>query len=658
MCAVTGISVFFVLAAAVAGITRAEERVADYELLYHLAVESYLGRDWEQCVGNLNDALAAYGMHVGVVVSCRRTCRVAESESGYATVHAFYIARAAEVQCLRKCSGPWRDFSISEATLRDFRERTPYNYLQKCYFELGDTKAAASAAYTFLEHNPGHSLVSFHLSQHLEDAGLSASDVVSLEPLEYKSLFREAVKLYAKKEYSECAGLIERVVLGYLEAEENCRTLCDDFVPGGIKMREFSEIAAGHFAAALKCKRQCPHQLSFLAGRQQTNFFAGLYHYLQYLYYHLGELQKACEATQSYLLLLPDDADMWYNQAFYARLPNTQDSWFTARREVVDYVKRQERDEEALRAIELMLNTTTAPAETKANTKDHPSFDDASVRVVQDQEALNGTRFVAEGFITENECSSLLALASAAVQTGDGYDGKTSPHSKFETFQGITAGRIALLMRNGSVERELAELFLDASDRVRSYVESYFEVPSHLYFSYTHLVCRTAMADTSSGARNDMSHSVHADNCILQKTGDCLKQLPAYIWRDYSSVLYLNDDFEGGEFVFAKNKSNIEVSVKPKCGRVVAFSAGAENLHGVLPVERGRRCALATWYTLDPKYREREREFALKVISNQSHLSASHRTLASRLKERKHSLAPPTPRIHLQKQSHRVVDEL
>ena len=44
--------------------------------------------------------------------------------------------------------------------------------------------------------------------------------------------------------------------------------------------------------------------------------------------------------------------------------------------------------------------------------------------------------------------------------------------------------------------------------------------------------------------------------------------------------------------------------VSPKCGRLVAFSAGKENMHGVLAVTKGRRCAVALWFTLDPEHKE------------------------------------------------------
>jgi len=49
--------------------------------------------------------------------------------------------------------------------------------------------------------------------------------------------------------------------------------------------------------------------------------------------------------------------------------------------------------------------------------------------------------------------------------------------------------------------------------------------------------------------REDNSHPIHGDNCILDEDGSCIKRSPAYTWRDYSAIMYLNNDFEGGHFV-------------------------------------------------------------------------------------------------------------
>ena len=56
--------------------------------------------------------------------------------------------------------------------------------------------------------------------------------------------------------------------------------------------------------------------------------------------------------------------------------------------------------------------------------------------------------------------------------------------------------------------------------------------------------------------------------------------------------------------------------MKPKCGRMVAFSAGFENLHGVLGIKQGTRCALPIWFTLDKRYDEQQRYDAEEVLQN------------------------------------------
>ncbi|KAJ9587062.1 hypothetical protein L9F63_019345, partial [Diploptera punctata] len=116
--------------------------------------------------------------------------------------------------------------------------------------------------------------------------------------------------------------------------------------------------------------------------------------------------------------------------------------------------------------------------------------------------------------------------------------------------------------------------------------------------------------------RSDMSHAIHADNCNLHESGECSRKPPAYTWRDFSAILYLNDNFEGGEFIFATDISarNVESTVKPRCGRLVGFSAGSENLHGVQGVQKGRRCAIGLWFTFNPIYEEIEYVLAKQVL--------------------------------------------
>lgn len=56
--------------------------------------------------------------------------------------------------------------------------------------------------------------------------------------------------------------------------------------------------------------------------------------------------------------------------------------------------------------------------------------------------------------------------------------------------------------------------------------------------------------------------------------------------------------------------------VHPKCGRIVAFSSGKENLHGVKAVRTGSRCAIGIWFTHNPKYADKDRSIAYHMLEN------------------------------------------
>lgn len=61
--------------------------------------------------------------------------------------------------------------------------------------------------------------------------------------------------------------------------------------------------------------------------------------------------------------------------------------------------------------------------------------------------------------------------------------------------------------------------------------------------------------------------------------------------RDLSTVLFLNDDFEGGYFSFP----DLRIKIKPEPGLLVCFPSSRYFRHQVEPVISGNRYALVTW---------------------------------------------------------------
>jgi hypothetical protein len=70
--------------------------------------------------------------------------------------------------------------------------------------------------------------------------------------------------------------------------------------------------------------------------------------------------------------------------------------------------------------------------------------------------------------------------------------------------------------------------------------------------------------------------------------------------RDYAAIVYLNDDYEGGDIYFP----NQNVQVAPRRGLLLIFRGGVSHIHGVREVTKGIRYTMPSWYTLDPRQRE------------------------------------------------------
>jgi len=66
-------------------------------------------------------------------------------------------------------------------------------------------------------------------------------------------------------------------------------------------------------------------------------------------------------------------------------------------------------------------------------------------------------------------------------------------------------------------------------------------------------------------------------------------------WRKFGCVLYLNDDYEGGEIFFPHQNT----SIKPKANTLAFFPGDEEFLHGVRPIISGTRFTLSTFWTYD-----------------------------------------------------------
>ncbi|KFQ05452.1 Prolyl 3-hydroxylase 3, partial [Haliaeetus albicilla] len=492
--------------------------------------------------------------------------------------------------------------------------------------------------------------------------------------------YEAGVQHYNADEYLQAVARLEESLTEALAALEECRALCEgpwededeeeeeEMQPG------LYEAIAAHYIQVLKCRQQCVLEIATKPGRISAteDFIPSHLDLLQFAYDQVGNQALAAECAASYLLFYPTDEPMLEKMKEY-RTELGENTAFTARESIQRYVQRSLMEKKLIYyAVEHLGGTfndpdlwtpdelipenlkekhrPASPADALVPLKHclSPSLSRLGVgvqgrllqsllmplracfstgplpfegiAVTMDSRRMNGTqRVVFDRVLTESECKDLLRLTKAAGEAGDGYRARRSPHTPHERFEGLTVLRAVQLAQNGDVDWRDTKLLLQASEKSRKIIESYFTPGKKLHFSFTHLVCRTAVDEEQEG-RMDLSHPVHADNCLLDPEGqECWREPPAYVYRDYSGILYLNDDFQGGGLFFTEMDTvTVTAEVHPKCGRLVAFSSGKENPHGVWAVSRGRRCAIALWYTHSQEHAEQERVKAEELMEQRA----------------------------------------
>ncbi|KAM8874859.1 prolyl 3-hydroxylase 2 [Spinachia spinachia] len=645
------------LAAALSSSTASPE---PYDLLYDTAVRAFYNSDYAAVARHMEGALRASKEVRSSRVRCRLRCQDQHPFDATFSELRFPDAVLRRAACMNACIedriGTQSVHKVGEDVVQDFHRRIPYNYLQLAYHKLKQPGQAAAAAHTYFQANPEHVEMGQNLEQYKDQPGVQEEHFVDREARPHQRSFAAAVALYDKGDHGGAVALFEEALAEYYKADSECRALCQgpQRFDGHDHLRyrySLYEVVSDHFTQVLHCEHECVRDLATRPGRlsPMENYLPQHYDYLQFAYFHEDRLEEALQCSLTYLLFHEGEESMTDNVDYYREIlghdgkPREEAAWYLRRHKLelellligsetmgVEFTEGNYWSSTGGREDSNRIPSGTdgwmeyVPISEKRNVavaapqqlKEGGPLVYEDVQLVQNSAALNGTqRVLLDRVISQEECSDLRRLAHAVTMAGDGYRGRMSPHTPNEKFEGATVLKTLQFGYEGRVPMRSARLFYDISERARRVIESYFLLNSTLHFSYTHLVCRTAITGQQDH-RNDLSHPIHADNCLLDpEANECWKEPPAYTYRDFSALLYLNGDFEGGEFIFTEmDAKTVTASVKPLCGRMVGFSSGGENPHGVKAVTGGQRCAVALWFTLDPLFRELERLQADEVI--------------------------------------------
>ncbi|XP_023651368.2 prolyl 3-hydroxylase 3 isoform X1 [Paramormyrops kingsleyae] len=662
---------FFSTKTAASGAGSTSGPIDPYDALYYTGVRAYFRKEWEKAAELIEKSIASRESLFQTRRKCHDSCVTAghdrlpklDAEKGslWDLWALDWVQQRAEcVQyCLAQAISPAALLPVSEDILYEFGIRNPYNFLQVTYYKLGRVQRAVSAAHTFFVANPNHLEMRNNLEKYRRMKGVTEEAFQDREREKKKhwSLYDMAVLSESSSEWPRTVEEWRECLKETLKQTEECRVQC--VVEGQRFPEREPEASEGVFerAAALSlsllaCQQSCVSVVSTRPGRisPHEDLLPTILEHLHIAQFKAGDLKGAVQTIRSLLLFYPSDSDSLSNlQLYFEKLGgDTESQEAQPSEEISSYVKRSLLEKKLLffgaenldfsfidpdlwtpeEVVPESLRKAWRAEREKLQEREkegqrEEEMDDSGfyagghvplvgVDIVMDSAALNGTnRVVLDGVLSPKECQNLLQLATAAASAGDGYRGRRSPHTPHEKFEGLTILRALKMAQDGVLNQTDVKLLHEIGERVRTLLHSYFRSPSPLYFSFTHLVCRTAITGQQEG-RQDLSHPVHVDNCLLEaETRQCWREPPAFTHRDLSALLYLNDDFEGGDLFFTgRDAKTVSTTVRPACGRLVGFSSGPVNPHGVTAVTAGQRCSLALWFTKEKLHRDMEREEA------------------------------------------------
>jgi len=180
---------------------------------------------------------------------------------------------------------------------------------------------------------------------------------------------------------------------------------------------------------------------------------------------------------------------------------------------------------------------------------------------------------VVENFIPANECRQMTAFLLQQPRSPLGvYDNQRSRDGKAEFKR--DPGRVTDYVDYRKKEKVVMDWIKRAIRTqlvpfYRTDIE-WFEKPSILYY------------------RPGGKYGEHADSQYYDKDKNLwIKCLD----RDYSLLIYLNDDFSGGELYFKK----FDYTYRPRAGDLVLFPSNHIYMHEARPVLSGQRLAVVSW---------------------------------------------------------------
>ena len=207
----------------------------NFHQLYTQGQDAYLENNFELCVNKMEAAVDDYKFYTKTITTCKLDCQIKTRSQQYVVEHILemmpFEKLIQETLCLMKCKEMnfprSRDEFASESTRVDFETKKPFDYLQLCYFQIGELQKAANAAYTNHIYNMDNNIMLENLKYYKGLPGVDHSKIVDVEEQNYVKKYYQGLDYYDEENWSELINVMEESLKDYLEAEEKCRVNCD-----------------------------------------------------------------------------------------------------------------------------------------------------------------------------------------------------------------------------------------------------------------------------------------------------------------------------------------------------------------------------------------------------------------------------------------------
>lgn len=217
---------------------------------------------------------------------------------------------------------------------------------------------------------------------------------------------------------------------------------------------------------------------------------------------------------------------------------------------------------------------------------------------------------IVKNFLTIEECNEILKVKemSEELWSLDYNLNYPKPDSVAKNLQYSVSqwdGMCINITRDGFAERYglSQEYYSKLADKIKAYISSRFLVDTltpEQYLINRWRVGREQTPHLDYFYEEEPGHDYEklSRNNIPKSFLDTFGKM--FQTKHYSSLIYLNDDYNGGELYFPE----YNFSIKPEVGTLICFKGDENTLHGVKKVESGVRYTVSLFWE-DTEYRNK-----------------------------------------------------